>query len=590
MRSIVYSLVILFAGILVGCEDLSGVENPNQPNRDQVLASTEDVEGIAGDTFLNYWQGTMWCDGSMMYSTMADAHSASWGNWGMNDMSSEPRIAWTNTPGYPRSASTEEPWFDQFLGISSAIDVLQNTEEGEVPSARAFANFTQGLMFGDLAARFDRAFNVSNDVDFDAVVRGEEEIPLSPYGEIRSTALARLDEAIRIAQNNDFTIEASQDWVFGTTVTSQNLIQLSKSMKAKILATSARTPEERRNLPWGDIKTFVENGMEANGYEGPFGETGYPGSPRGFQPVGDDGGTQEFDCQKTFANSTTWARADYKTIGPADTSGRYQDWLDTPQNQIASERKPFVTETPDARIQGDGALTAGKYMSPDPSAPEQSFVAFPPDRGVNHYSDYIPTRFAGFGGPSFGGSQSGPMTHTTKAEMDLLKAEAILHSLNGNASGVSGTKSDVAQLINNTRVENGELSPAEASDPVGSMADAPDPLRPDDASDGDATLWSMLKYEHTIETMQTSAGLNYYTKRGWGDLPEGTPLHMPIPADELNTLGLQQYTFGGVDGRCSAGNPTDCIQDTGGGSSANSTALDPDAVRGGAPAGASVKK
>jgi len=445
-------------------------------------------------------------------------------------------------------------------------------------------------MFGDLAARFDQAFDVSPDVDFDAVVSGESDIPLRSYKEIRGTALERFDSAIRIAQNNDFTIEASQDWIFGKTVTSQNLIQLSKSMKAKILATSARTPEERRNLPWGDIKTFVENGMEANGYEGPFGETGYPGSPRGFQPVGDDGGTQEFDCQKTYANSTTWARADYKTIGPADTSGRYEEWLDKPQSQIASERTPFQTETPDARIQGDGALTDGKYMTADPSAADQSYLAFPADRGVNHYSDYIPTRFAGFGGSSFGGSQSGPMTHTTKAEMDLLKAEAILHSLNGNASGVSGTKSDVAQLINNTRVQNGELSPARASDPVGSMADAPDPLRPDDASDGDATLWSMLKYEHTIETMQTSAGLNYYTKRGWGDLPEGTPLHMPIPGDELNTLGLQQYTFGGVDGRCSAGNPVDCIQDTGGGSSANSRALDPGAVRGGAPAGASVKK
>ena len=54
-----------------------------------------------------------------------------------------------------------------------------------------------------------------------------------------------------------------------------------------------------------------------------------------------------------------------------------------------------------------------------------------------------------------------------------------------------------------------------------------------------------MKYEKRIETFQTAAGIAYFDDRGWGDLVTNTPIHFPIPGRELETLGLQQYTFGG---------------------------------------------
>jgi hypothetical protein len=152
---------------------------------------------------------------------------------------------------------------------------------------------------------------------------------------------------------------------------------------------------------------------------------------------------------------------------------------------------------------------------------------------------------------------NGQMPVMEKAEMDLLKAESILQR------GLTGRYGEAAELINNTRVDRGELSPAEASDPVGSIADAPNPLAP-----GDVTLWSMVKYEFNLETALTASALNYYTDRAWGDLEEGTPLHFPVPGAELNTIGAENYTFGGIGGRCSVGNPSNCIGQAGSGGSA----------------------
>jgi len=571
MRTVVYSLFLLVGIVLVGCQDLA-VDNQNQPNRQEVLASADDVPELAGTTFLNYWQGTMYCDGSMMVSTMADAHSASWGNWGMNDMSSEPRIEWNNSSFYPRSESAEDPWFDNWLAVSNGLDVIQSLEDLEQsdPKSRAFVNFSMGLALGHVAARFDRGYNVSNDLDADAVAAGESSVELVPYQDVRDLAIDRLNRAINLAENNDFTISADQDWVFGTTLTSSDLALLANSMKAKFTAINARTPQERQNLNWSQIYDFVQSGMEANGYSGPFGAVDHPGNPKGLSPIGDDDATEEFDCQKSYAQTWVWSRADYKTIGPADTTGSYQSWLDTP----VGERTPYTTQTPDKRVKDpnmDGTVFGapvkeGKYMTGDPFA--AFFAAFPPARGTYHYSDRVTTRFDGVEGSDFGGGFNGPLTHTTKAEMDLLKAEAILQDPS------LGSMDEVASLINNTRVENGELPPAEDSDPVGSISDDPNPIK-----DDGATLWSMLKYEHRIETMHTSAGLNYFTNRAWGDLPEGTPIHFPIPGEELNTLGRDLYTFGGVGGNCAIGSASNCIGGSGSTSSKVAAGSGPGALR-----------
>ena len=266
-------------------------------------------------------------------------------------------------------------------------------------------------------------------------------------------------------------------------------------------------------------------------------------------PVGDDSGSLEWDCQKFYGEEeNTWARADYRTIGPADESGGYENWLNSP----LADRSPFVTETPDRRIAGaDGPETDGKDMIFVGTA----FTAFPVDRGIYHYSDRTFKRYAEY----LDEGANGPMPHMQLAEMDLLKAEALLRT--------GGSIDEVVALINKTRVERGELAPATADMTVGTPTDNPNPITSDADSDP-VTIWSMLKYEFNVETMLTAAGLNFFTDRGWGDLVEGTPLHFPVPGQELQTLGADIYSFGGVGGTCASGSPGGCLSAGGGGSKA----------------------
>ena len=519
MKKIFYSLAMLLLITMGGCQDLA-VENENSPDRLKALAEPGDVEALGSNTFKRNWE-RQWCNEAPMMSTMADAISSSWANWGMRDMSSEPRIAWNNDPSYTRRASTEQPWFDAYGAISDANDVLQAiataeaegsatdnsfTREGvDVDRLRAFVKFNQAWAHSWLALLFDRAFIVDETVDLEQVALGNIQLDLSPYTEVLAAALRMMDEAIAIAQSSEFTITAGEDWVYGLDFTNDDMVSLGNSMKAQWQAQIARDPSERAAADWNQIMALINAGITAD-----------------FAPIGDDNGDiREWDCQKFyFSDGATWSRIDYRTLGPADESGGYQNWLDTP----LQDRLVFDVFSSDRRvIGGDGSDPAvnGKYTEY-----QGNNGPFPAARGTYHYSSHNFRRWQDYNASN----ANGPMPYMVLSEMDMLMAEGLLRT--------GGDVQTVVDLINNTRVANGELNPATTADPVGASTDGPSHL-------DSASLWSKLKYEKQWETMSTSAGIEFFDDRGWGDLVSGTPVQFPIPGKELETLALQQYTFGG---------------------------------------------
>jgi hypothetical protein len=54
-------------------------------------------------------------------------------------------------------------------------------------------------------------------------------------------------------------------------------------------------------------------------------------------------------------------------------------------------------------------------------------------------------------------------------------------------------------------------------------------------------------YERTIELFSNNMGIQYFDMRRFDKLQKGTPLHMPLPGGELETLEMSNYTFGGAD-------------------------------------------
>jgi hypothetical protein len=90
-----------------------------------------------------------------------------------------------------------------------------------------------------------------------------------------------------------------------------------------------------------------------------------------------------------------------------------------------------------------------------------------------------------------------------------------------------GNLATAANLINNTRVDRGGLSPATAGE-------------------GQASLLAKLNYENEIELMGLGPAPFYFRRRVPNGLLAGTPREMPVPAKELGVKGEAFYTFGGT--------------------------------------------
>lgn len=491
-------VLTVLALVLAACTDLD-TENLNSPDTERALAEPGDVESLIGSAFLTWFDATQGFTPAMALSTAADEATASWGNFGMQDISSEPRTAFPNTTGYGYRSVVQNPWYDMYGAISAVNDGLNAIEDGmefgedgrDTPRAEAFAKFMQGLAHGWLALQFDRAFIFTEEDDLETT-----EFELAPYDEVMDAAIAMLDEAASIASANSF--ELPSNWIGGQSYSSATLARIAKSYSARFLAAVARTPEERAAVNWQEVITRINAGITAD-----------------FGPVLDDNTWDE--GYKDRLPRFDWTRADYRAVGPADVSGGYQAWLATP----VADRQPFDMMSPDRRVTGPTPKSSGTdftYREP------QNHRA---DRGTYHFSRYYHTRYLWVRQLPIGFD---PIM--TIPEMDLLKAEAFIRT-NQPAQAVP--------LINKTRTSRGKLPPVTTTGPA-QAADCV-PKTPTGAC---GNLMDALIYEKRIETFGVAGGLAFFDARGWGYLVEGTPIHLPIPARELETLNMPAYTFGGV--------------------------------------------
>lgn len=511
LTPVVFGLLALSLAAYWGCQSLD-TQNLNAPDTERALATPSDVESLVGGSFFQWFLvHNQW--GIEHLGVTADALTCSWGNYSMKDMSSEPRTAFNNSTSYTYINAITLPWDRCYSAISAAYDGLRQIEveglqmptEARTHRARAFAKLVQGLAHGYLASFFDQAFVLEEDVDIN---EPGLTLPLLPYQDVMAAAVAQLEEAVDLLENGP-AFETREGWINGVILNNQQLAQVAHSYLARYMAQVARTPEERAAVDWSKVRSHAEQGVTA------------PLAPHG------DGGFSWFHSQQWFHNDRglSWARLDYKMIGGSDKSNGYQNWLDTP----VAQRQEFTMDTDDQRLNGikvfspvvgdsvDGGIYAGEW-GPSP---------FRAIRGIYHFSRYGYYRYEEFAQ----GGNVAPMPLFLPVENDFLIAEAMLWS--GDAAGA-------AQIIDNTRVANGGY-PSAAGAPIGNVTDPRSPLE-------GSSLWAMLKYEKHLECLMTGAGLEFFDNRGWGDLVTGTPLHMPVPARELEVLQLDIYSHGGDQG------------------------------------------
>lgn len=523
MRSLhrVASSVVTATAFLAvaGCGDLD-VTNPNQPDRTRVLATPGDVVSLAGSTLSTWFNAAQGMEAGGPLNTMADAYTASWNNYFMRIHSSEPRTHYRNDPGSSERTTVEWYWYQYYSALASANDALrvidagslQWTSEGsDTASMRmteTIATFIQGSSLAELALNYDKALIVFEDTDIAA-------LQFSDRAAVRDAALEKLDAAIALAEQHEF--ETPGSWTGGNSYSNTQIAQIANTQAARLLAYFARDAAENATTDWARVAAYAANGISKPGEEFDFLFTG-------------DGNCPDLTGARGICNEIiVWAN-DPTTMHVDDRVARLLDPATQQNPGLGDNPRP---NSPDRRL-GNGSFGSTSWAEglgigaiPADGGGGTDFMwhalcFMRADRGLYHCSNITHVRYnnSSFTSPngSFGEGEDTPLM--TRHENDLLWAEGLIRS--------GGNLALAAELINNSRVDRGGLSPATAGE-------------------GAASLLVKLQYEQDVELLGLSA-VPYYNRRRIDGLQPLTPRIMPVPAQELGVLQEELYTFGGTFG------------------------------------------
>jgi hypothetical protein len=298
-------------------------------------------------------------------------------------------------------------------------------------------------------------------------------------------------------------------------MTRDQFVAVAHSFAARLMVYSARTRAERAAVNWTEVIRRIDLGIKTD-----------------FAPVAqvdilfDDWKRLVARVRQT-ARPSDFGRPAYWTIGPADSTNGFVNWVNTP----VANRVAFQLRTKDRRIQGAGGpATPGTYVGYN-----QNDI-FAASRGTYRFSHYFFRRY-GTGNTWF----EGPQPAMLVSEMDLLKAEALIRL---------GRAAEALPLINKTRIANGQLPAVTIDGPPDQPGCVPRKLNGQCGS-----LWDALRYEKRMEGLGVSGVIAFFDARGWQTLPENSIQQLPVPGSELATLLQANYTFGGPGGESSAPAP-----------------------------------
>ena len=481
------SIVFIALGLLTySCADLE-VENLVEPDSSKALANPSDLMNLAGGAFRTFHNAAQLEDGvGASMATMADQGSCSWGNFGMKDLSSEPRAGFVNNLTYPYFPIIENPWGDMYAAISAVNDVLRAIEEKGVEigengedtkMTQAWSYFVSGAAHGYLGLIFDKGNIIKWDTDL-------ETLTLSPWQDMIDASLVLLDQAITLCANNPFTVP--ENWMAGDVYTSAELGALANSYAARILTYSSRNKAHNDAIDWSKVLGYAQNGIQ-----------------KPLNPL--TGNNYEwYDYYMVYQIYPGWGRIDHRIINIMDN-----DYPSRWPNDNVSWTTPDGLD-PGPAISADARLLSDfEYLS------EQ---AFRPERGFYHYTHYRYQRYDYVIAEAWYGNKNKPSFLVWENEM--LEAEALVRT--GNVAGA------VAIL----------------NDPDGARKVRG--LLPDVTATDAATVLLRIIDEKDVELCVSGVGIGYFDMRRRDRLQSGTILHFPVPATELEIIQFPVYTIGGT--------------------------------------------
>ena len=519
---------------LGACDKQLAVTNPNSGDTKRVLGTPADAEALLGTYFKRWATGVYGSitDAEGMANVMSLMNYSSLANNCQNQRAPFSGATNSNAPG--NSCLSEQYRLYSIEGEVERVasSFLAQEDAGltlGTPArdarAKAFAEFLRGLSIGYVALMHDSGAVVTTKT-------GATDVgTLVSYKEMAESSYVAFQRSIDYANLNasgtdGFPLPAA--WIPSpTSFTKVEFIKMVRSYRARIRANMARTPAERAAADWASIIADAQNGFTAD---------------------------HQWTTSTTNGPTLAW-RGQYETfglwhqmtpfiIGMADTSGSYAAWIAQPVGERGIGNVSFTLVTPDQRFpqgatraaqQADFAITSCQGAS----TPCKRYFVNRPAGGDQFaglgfgWSNYDFVRFHSWSTSGDGSSKNGNTPVFVKAEVDLLQAEGLFRQ---------GNYAAAAALVNATRTKNGlpAITAFDATSPVpgGAAACVPKvPVGPSFNTVACGNLWEAIKYEKRIETAYVAYAPWYLDMRGWGDLPQDTPLFWAVPYQDLQARG-----------------------------------------------------
>jgi len=536
MRNVIRGAALIALVALGACDKQLTVDNPNSADTKRALVTPADIEAFLG-SYYKRWNTGMYGSQSNQEGMAAVQSFETYSTLSNNCIGQRvgiPRAGNDNSIGNlcaPEQRRVYDIENEVVRVASSVLHQLDSTSLGTDQRnlrAKAFAQFLRGLALGSLAETYDSTAIITSKTD-----------PLDPgvlagYNEVAKAALDALDSAI-VYENACGTATActmDANWIPSSTVlNSVEFAKLAHAYKARYRAGVARTPTERAAVDWAKVIADAQAGITAD-HDNITSTTNGPGDT----------------WRSTFDGPGSYQTQPPFIIGMADTSGAYAAWIALP---LAARGPNFHMQTPDQRLpqgltrkdqqddfaisQCAGASTVCKRYIVN-RASNADLTAQIPWGG----SEYDFARFHSWNQAGDGTARNGKLVFFTLAEENLLEAEGQYRL---------GNYAAAAALINKTRNGNGKLPPIAAFDattPVpGGNSCVPKVPTGKQGPVVCGNMFEALKWEKRLETENTHWMAWFIDSRGWGDLPEGTPLYWATPFSDLQVRGKPVYGVGG---------------------------------------------
>ena len=542
MRFRTFCLAATAAVSLAACGDEPlAVENLDNPDVARSYSTPDGIEAILRTSYaqiLNATNGVsidnIWLQ-TLVYSFESYGSVA---NGGMSQRAALPRTPLDNTPGNQTATGNFRDFAElskrgrQIANGIAALDrLIANSSTLGSPAAdaraRSFGFFSLALANGELSLMYDSvavstpAYGTTDSIAAQAVP------PLVGYMDGMAVALSQLDSAEAIATASA-SFELPADWLrtVDAPTPRDRFVRIIRSTRARLRAGVARTPEERAAVDWSKVEADAAAGIQEDVVLDLNATAGW--------------GVPWLNQLAVYAG---WHMMPPPIIGMADTSGAYAAWLGQP----IGSRQQFNIRTPDTRFPSDNlgaasptvvraAQQANSPVATDvlPSVYFMNRVEgddTPGDAWANSPYDFV--RFRSYRT----NSSKGPWIWMAKVEIDMLRAEALMRL---------GRAAEAVELINASRTAHGlppfaDGSTMDTPAPGGASCVPQVPVGPSFQTTVCGNLFEAMKWEKRLETLMTGYAQWFLDSRGWGDLPQGTPLMWPVPYQEMDARAKTSY-------------------------------------------------